>query len=179
MEYTNSEKVSANYFKGRSTLEESLYNRFYDLATHTGKLTISNLYKVWVKLIDERTSARTNLITAKQVVDRYIGTGLDGISAQINYDKAYKKASIYDNYMFEKLHMSICEEILDKYHRLIAKNNKTQSDIVKIQILNCAIESLQSVGWEQFRYIIKELLDKDLKFELSARNIVGNCKKRF
>lgn len=173
------EEVSANYFKNRDTPTESLCNRFYDLVTHTGKLTVSNLYKVWIKLINERTSAKTNLITAKQVVDIHIGTGLNGISAQIEYEKAYKKASIYDNYTFEVLHRAICKEILDKYNRLIMKNNKTQSDIVKIQILNCAIEPLQSTGWEQFNYIIKELLDKRLKFELSAKNIVENCKKRF
>lgn len=173
------EEVWANYSKNRDTPTESLCNRFYDLATHTGKLTISNLYKVWIKLINERTSARTNLITAKQVVDMHIGTGLNGISAQIEYEKAYKKASIYDNYTFEVLHMAICKEILDKYNGLVAKNTKTQSDIVKIQILNYVIEPLQSTGWEQFKYIMEELLDKNLKFELSAKNIVKNCKKRF
>lgn len=173
------EEVWADYFKDRDTQAESLHDRFYELATYLGKLTISNLYKVWMKLNDERISAQNNLITAKQLADKYVGTGIDGIGAQMKYEKARKKASTYDRYAFEKLYITICREIMYKYNKLVAKHNKTQNDVDKIQILTNGIELLKSSSWEQFGYVLDEMITNGLKFEISAKNVVENCKKRF
>lgn len=180
-------KAVAEYFSeyfsnnGADAQKIHIVQRFNAInSEYSGKLTLSKLYKIWVRLYNERKAAENNLRDAQEQANKLIGTGLNGIGAQLRLEKVYKCASTYEDRQFEELYICICYAIHMKIVRINKKIYNGKSSVTErqnVMALVDALELMKGSNWFFFEPTLKNMTDSMPKVELSTKDMEIMWKK--
>lgn len=160
---------------GSYTNKVQLIQRFNTLhQQRLGRLSFKKLQNIWEQLCQEKLVVDKNIDNLREQANRLVGTGMNGIEAQVNLDMTYKMEETYRDYQFDKLRSCIGKAIYNKKNKLkykISVGRGTAIDYNTVKIIEDVLESIFNKPLDTFSIVLKNLSTQIPTVEISATDI--------